>query len=79
MDEYEDDLEDQYEDDEDQYDDEEDEEEEEEKEKPRSAEEIKYLNFREKLKAKHRSILRSENGKNGTSINHSQLSKYGLQ
>ncbi|KAL2907250.1 putative MIR1-1HG-AS1 [Bienertia sinuspersici] len=78
LDEYEDEYEDQCEDggDEDQYEDEEDAEEEE-QEKPMSAEAIKYLEMREKMKAKHRSILRKENGKNGVNINHSKLSNFG--
>lgn len=76
MDEYEDDLEDQYEDaDEDQYENE-DEEEEEEKDEPLSKEAIEYLENREKIKARHRSILRRENGKNGATINHLKLSRY---
>lgn len=75
LDEYEDDVEDQYEDgDGDEYEDEEDEEEE---EKPLSEEAIKFLEVRERLKAKHRSILRRENGKNGVNVNHSKLGNYG--
>lgn len=77
LDEYEDDLEDQYEDaDEDQYENE-DEEEEEEKDEPLSKEAIEYLENREKIKARHRSILRRENGKNGATINHLKLSSFG--
>lgn len=73
LDEYEDDLEDQYGDgDEDQYEEDEGEEEEE----PLSEEAIKYLETRERLKAKHRSNLRRENGKNGVNVNHTKLMKY---
>ncbi|XP_021758544.1 histone H3.v1-like [Chenopodium quinoa] len=78
LDEYEDDFveRDDYEDaEEDGYEDEEEEEEEE--EKPLSAEAIKYLELREKLKAKHRSNLRRENGKNGVSVNSSKLMNFG--
>ncbi|XP_021852321.1 uncharacterized protein [Spinacia oleracea] len=74
LDEYEDDLEDQYGDgDEDQYEEDEGEEEEE----PLSEEAIKYLETRERLKAKHRSNLRRENGKNGVNVNHTKLMNYG--